>query len=150
MIAATRRTCASARSASRWAANGSVVLGPRVDVGEHQDAEVAGVVEVEAQVRPAGGEQLLPERQRRLERLVHVALLDLERALEQRQVEALLALEVDVDRADRDVGRLRDLLDGGAVEAVLEEPLLGRLEDRPDGARLAALRARCERLLHGG
>ena len=142
MIAATRRTCASARSRQPLRRERQVVLGPRVDVREGQDPEVAGMVEIEAQVRPAGGEQLLAERQRRLEGLLHVALLHVERALDQGQVEALLALEVDVDRAHRDVGRVGDLLDGRAVKAVLRGTASRRRRRSLDGAGLAALDAR--------
>ena len=118
-----------------------VVLGPRVDVGEGEDPEIAGMVEVEPEIRPARGEELLPEPERRLEGLLHVALLHVERAVEQGEIEALLAPEVDVDRADRDVGAVGDLLDGRAVEAALEETLLGGVEDRLDGAGLTTLGA---------
>jgi hypothetical protein len=53
---------------------------------------------------------------------------------------------VNVDRPDRDIGPGGDLLDGRAVEAVLEEQVLGGVQDRRDRASLAAIRARRQRL----
>ena len=62
--------------------------------------------------------------------------------LEDRPVHVVLARKDGVDRAHRQRGELRDLLDLGRVEATFREDLLGRLEDVlaiDAGARLACL-----------
>ena len=67
---------------------------------------------------------------------------------EQRDVEIALALEVAVQRALRDAGRERHLVEIGGHEAVAEEDFPRRLEDSRALERLALLAALPVRLRH--
>ena len=55
-------------------------------------------------------------------------------ALEQREVERLLAVEVAVEDRLRDAGRGRDVVEPRRVVAVLAEQPAGGLDDRAPGA----------------
>src|SRR6185437_16352217 len=102
---------------------------------------MAGALASEARQSAGDVEQLLERRALSPRFLVHVDVEQVESLFEQGAVEALLAREVVVDRADGDVRLVGDLVDLGRLEAVLEEVALGGVEDGPGRAGLAALRS---------
>jgi hypothetical protein len=91
---------------------------------------VAGVLAAEAGQPPGRVEEPLERGPVGLGSLLHVELEELDRALEERVVERLLAAEVVIDRTDGDVGVLGDLVDPRVLEPALEEVPLGGLQDR--------------------
>ena len=95
---------------------------------DREDLGGGRLVVHELQVRPDERAQLLARRlagDRGLERAVEL----LHAALEQRDQQVVLALEVEVDRAVGDAGFLRDVGDLRGEEAVAREDPLGGVED---------------------
>ena len=93
----------------------------------------------EAQVALAHSHQLFQRAVAGGETLLAVALVERQGPIDKGRVDALLAAEMGVDRADGDIGRLGEVLHRGRAVAATEEEMLGGFEDRARGARLAAL-----------
>ncbi len=97
---------------------------------------------MKSQVGVAGQQYSLQRRALRADGALHVLLVEVQSVLGDAQVQRLFAGEVEVDRSDRDVCPLGDLVDRGVLHALVVKQPGGGIEDAANGPRLAAFVAR--------